>query len=685
MDTMENKLNSNPLSSPFSGPFECTPFDKIKVEHFLPAIEAGLVQAKKNIESIKWLSGEPQFENTIEALESASELLDRSSEAYFNLFSAHATPELQVLAAQISPKLAEFSSDVSQDEKLFERVKSVYENREKLGLKGEALRLTEKTYKSFVRNGAKLGADAKDKLRKIDQEAAGLWPKFSENVLSATQKFFIEIKEKSELTGLPESAVEAARMEAEKRSLKDSWVFTLDYPSYVAVMTYAENEKLREQMARAQGTRCVGGEFDNSQIAQRIAILRHDRANVLGYKTHADYVLEERMAESAPRVQSFMKRILDVSRPAALKEIAEVKLFKKELTGNDNLKPWDVAYFSEKLKVKKFQFEEEELRPYFKLENVIDGVFTLAGKLYNLEFKTLSNVPVYHEEVRVSEVLDKKTGKHVGLLYQDFFPRATKRSGAWMTSFREQGKWAGKIQRPHVAIVCNFTKPTNTKPSLLTLNEVLTLFHEFGHALHGLLSDCEHRSIAGTNVFWDFVELPSQIMENWVFEKEALDLFAKHYETGASIPADLVKKVENSSTFQAGLQNVRQLMFAMLDFAWHSKDPSPITSIKEFEEKILTPIRVVEAIEGSAVSCSFSHVFSGGYSAGYYSYKWAEVLDADAFEFFKEKGIFSLEVAQKFREHVLSKGGSEHPMELYKKFRGREPDPDALLRREELL
>ena len=453
-------------------------------------------------------------------------------------------------------------------------------------------------------------------------------------------------------------------------------------------MTYSDHSDLREKLWRAYNTRAFGGKYDNSQLSKQIAKLRHERAGLLGYRSHADFVLEERMAESSIRVRDFLERLIEKSRPAAERDIKQVEALKKQAGGklaNEPLQPWDYAYWSEKLKMRDYEFDEEVLRPYFKLENVIEGAFEHARQLYGLKFKELKNIPVYHPDVTVYEVVDEDTGRHMAVFYADFFPRKGKRSGAWMTSYREQGLQNGKVERPHVSIVCNFTKPTPTKPSLITFDEVRTLFHEFGHALHGILSDVTYVSLGGTNVYWDFVELPSQIMENWTLEKEALDLFARHYETGEPIPAELTKKIKDTSKFQAGYFSLRQLNFGILDMAWHSMDPSQIGDIEDFERQATERTTILPRVAGTNVSVSFSHIFAGGYSAGYYSYKWAEVLDADAFEYFKEKGLFNRDVARAFRENILSKGGTKHPMELYKKFRGREPDPDALLRRDGLI
>jgi len=677
------ELQKNPLLQEFTGTDGSIPFAKIKVEHYLPALDASLQQARNNIQKIKAETQKPNFENTILALENASDLMERVVTIYSNLESAHADDTHRALSEKIYPLISAFSSDVSLDQQLFEKVQSVYLNKDNLQLNGEQKRLVEKTYLSFTRNGALLDETKKNKLREIDQQLSVLSPQFSDNVLKATNAFELIITDRSELIGLPDSALEAAAFAAESKGHKNSWLFNLQYPSLLPVLTYAKNRSLREKLWRANSSKSFNDAFDNQNNIKKIVQLKHDRAQLLGYATHADYVLTERMAKDAGTVTRFLNELLTASRPAAEKDLAEVKQLAAE-DGVADLKPWDFGYYSEKLKEKKYAFNQEELRPYFKLENVIEGAFEHARRLYDLNFKELSGVELYHPEVKVFEVTEKSTGKYIGLFYTDFFPRETKRGGAWMTSYREQGYVMGQLRRPHISIVCNFTKPTPTKPSLLTLDEVLTLFHEFGHALHGLLSDCNYRSLSGTNVYWDFVELPSQIMENWVTEKESLDLFAKHFETGKTIPADLVEKLKKSDRFQAGWQSLRQLQFAIMDMQWHSTDPKNISDVDAFESMATEKARLFDRIPGTNTSCSFSHIFAGGYSAGYYSYKWAEVLDADAFEYFKEKGLFNPEVAKAFKNFILSRGGTEHPMELYKKFRGREPDPKALLRRDGL-
>lgn len=660
-------------------------FDKIKNEDFAPAFEKTLNRARNNLKKLIDNTDAPTFENTIEGLESCSDDLDQVSSIFSNLLHAHTHEMLQNLAKEVMPKLAEFSSDIFLDSRLFSRVRKVHDSANVL-LNGEQKRLLEKTYKAFARNGALLKDNQKEELRKIDQKLSVLGQEFSDNVLKDTNAFELVITQKDDLAGLPDSAIEAAAIAAQERGKKGSWVFTLHYPSFGPFLKFSEKRNLREKIWLAYQTKCTKGETDNRPLITQITKLKNRRSQLLGYDTHAHFVLEERMASQPETVEKFLGRLLEVSRKAAEKDLIELK----EMAGRqvDRLQPWDVAFYSEKLQKKKFSLDEEQLRPYFRLENVIHGVFEHARRLYGLKFKQRKDLPIYHPDVELYEVSDEKSGEFVGLLYADFFPRSSKQGGAWMTNFREQGMQDGELNRPHVSIVCNFSKPTPTKPSLLTLDEVRTLFHEFGHALHSLLSQCHYRSLSGANVYWDFVELPSQIMENWVREKESLDLFARHYETGEKLPADLVRKIQEASRFQAGWLSLRQLNFAYLDFAWHASDISEVhgpEDVEPYETKALSKTSLFEHVPGTVLSCGFSHIFSGGYSAGYYSYKWAEVLDADAFEYFKENGIFSRDVSDRFKNHILAKGGTEHPMELYKKFRGREPDADALLRREGLL
>ncbi len=651
----------------------------------MPAFKEAIARAKAEVDEIVALQEPPTFGNTVAALERAGSGLDLVSNIFFNLNSAETNDEMQALAKDISPMLSEYSNDIMLNEQLFVKVKAVFDSAEKEALDPEAKMLLEKTYKGFVRNGAGLAPEKKEELRAIDKELAVLGQQFGENVLKETNAFQLVITDEADLEGLPEFAKEAAAETAREKGKEGSWVFTLQYPSFIPFMTYAKKRDLRKKMYMAHGSRSFkGNEWDNQEIIKKIVKLRHQRARLLGYASHADFVLEERMAETPGRVREFLSDILEVSFPATKKDIEELSAYARQLDGLESLQRWDFAYYSEKLKKEKYEVDDELLKPYFRLENVIDGVFTVAEQLYGIHFVENQEIDRYHPDVRVYEVRDEQDDL-VAVFYADFFPRDGKRGGAWMTVFRQQKKIDGRDQRPHISIVCNFTKPTQTKPSLLTFNEVQTLFHEFGHALHGMLAQGTYGSLSGTNVYWDFVELPSQILENWTLEKECLDLFARHYQTGEPIPADLVKRLKDSANFQAGYATTRQVGFGTLDMAYHGGDPSGIENIGEFEKSIFKAVEVLPQVEETNMSCQFSHIFNGGYSSGYYSYKWAEVLDADAFEFFKEKGIFSKEVARKFKENILSKGGSEHPMTLYKKFRGREPDPKALLRRAGLL
>lgn len=671
---------TNPLLENFNGKDQAVPFDKIKTEHFLPAIEKSIELAKNKIETIR-KTQDVNFKNVIEALEAATEKVDNIAGIYFNLLSSEANDELQALSQKISPMLSALSSDIALDPEIFQKIKFVYDHRKDLKLSSEQIQLTEKTYKDFARNGALLSPEKKERLRALDQELSILGPQFSENVLKSTNAFELWLTDESDLAGLPEGAREAAKAAAAQKNKPDQWLITLQAPSLIPFLTFSSRSDLREKLWRAFNSRALGGENDNREIIKKTLNLKYERAQILGYPNYAEYILEERMAKDSKTVMSFLNSLLAPSKKAAEKDLQEVKLFRKELEGTDEIKPWDFAYYSEKLKEKKYAFNEEELRPYFKLENVIEGAFEHARKLYQLTFKEVTDVPVYHPDVKVYEVYDSHSQEYIGLFYTDFFPRETKKPGAWMTNYREQGRWNGDLKRPHVSIVCNFTKPTPTKPSLLSYDEVRTLFHEFGHSLHGLLSKCEFRTIGGTNVYWDFVELPSQIMENWTEEKESLDLFAKHYQTGEKIPAELVAKIKKAAQFQAGWMSLRQLSYGLLDMTWYTTNPSQISSVEQFETEAMSKTSLFPKESGTNVSVSFAHIFAGGYSAGYYSYKWAEVLDADAFEYFKEQGLFNTEVAAKFKNSILSRGSSAHPMDLYKEFRGREPDPNSLLRR----
>jgi peptidyl-dipeptidase Dcp len=669
------------LLNPSKNKHEAINFPNIQPADFLPALSTAIELAKKSLNACK--EGPASFESTILAIETCGEQVDHISKIYFNLLSAHSNKELQELAEKIGPKLSEFSSDILLDQQLFEQVKKVYEQKATLKLNGEQTQLLENTYQDFVRNGSLLNEEQKKQLRAIDKELSQLGPKFSDNVLKATNNYELVVTKKEDLEGLPESSVDAAAALAKKKG-KTGWIFNLQGPSYVPFLTYAKNRELRERLWKSFNSKAFNDEFDNQQLILKIVTLRHQRAELLGFKNHADFVLRRRMAETPQKVMEFIDNLVLYSAPVAKKEFEAVSNFAKAKDGVERLMPWDWAYYSERLKEKTFKFSEEELRPYFKLENVINGVFEHATRLFGLNFKESKDYPTYHPEVQVFEVYEESK-EFVGLLYVDLFPRETKKPGAWMTNYKDQGMLGGKVVRPHISIVCNFTPSIDGKPSLLSLTEVETLFHEFGHALHGLLSKCHYRSLSGTNVFWDFVELPSQIFENWTHEKEGLSLFAKHYQTGAPMPDELIEKIQQSSKFLAGSFSLRQLTFASLDMAWHSTKPKDIHRIDDFEDKASVKLRFLPKIEGTNVSCSFAHIFDGGYSAGYYSYKWAEVLDADAFALFQEKGIFDKSTATAFKKHILERGGSEHPMELYKRFRGREPDTKALLKRQGLL
>jgi peptidyl-dipeptidase Dcp len=674
--------------NPLLQDFNTAPFSKISNNHYKPAIKKGIEIAKLEIDAIIQNTDKPTFENTTVALDFSGEKLNRITSVFFNLNAAETNDKIQKIAQEVSPWLSKFGNDITLNTALFERVKAVFDMIETLNLSPEQTMLLNKQYKSFARNGANLNEEDKSKLREIDAKLATLSLKFGENVLAETNAFELHITNEDDLAGLPESEKEAA-----KSKDKEGWIFTLDYPSYIPFLTYVDNRELRKKMAIAAGKKGFqDNTFNNEKFVLEIVNLRHQRANLLSYKTHAHFVLEERMAETPENVIDFSNNLLKKAKPAAIKEFHNLEAYAKKLDGIDQLQKWDGAYYSEKLKKELFDLDQEILKPYFKLENVIEGVFEIANRLFDLQFEEVSNIDTYHEDVKTYNVTDTK-GNFVAVFYADFHPRKGKRNGAWMTSYKSQQVKNGKNERPHVSIVCNFTKPvlssdevpTETKPSLLTFNEVTTLFHEFGHALHGMLANTTYNSLSGTSVSWDFVELPSQVLENWCFEKEALELFAKHYETGEVIPMKYVTKIKESASFHEGMQTLRQLSFGLLDMQWHGQDPTEISSVKEFENDAFADTKLYPDVAENAMSTAFSHIFQGGYSAGYYSYKWAEVLDADAFEYFLEEGIFNKEVAKRFKDNVLSKGGTEKPMELYKRFRGKEPKPDALLKRAGLL
>lgn len=671
-------------TNPLLDSFDTAPFSRIKPEHFKPAIEEAIRIAHMEIDRIISSPESPNFRNTIEELEFAGSQLDRITSIFFNLNSAETNDEIQRLAQEISPILTDFKNDIIQNPELFFKVKQVYDQKQDLQLSVEQATLLDKKYKMFTRNGANLKEDQKKQLRELDKKLASLSLKFGENVLAETNRYELHLTKEEDLDGLPKGAISAARMLAKAKN-KEGWIFNLHYPSYIPFMKYSKKRNLRKDLGIAFGAKGFhNDELDNQENVLQIVKLRHQKANLLGYPTYAHFILEERMAETPEKVTSFMQELLEKAKPAAEKEFVELETFAREMDGIENLEKWDSGYYSEKLKQKLFHLDDELLKPYFELNNVIKGVFLIAEKLYDLKFKEVFDVDTYHEEVKTYRVTDG-ADREISLFYADFFPREGKRGGAWMTVYKPQHKREEKDERPHISIVCNFTKPTEEEPSLLTFNEVTTLFHEFGHALHGMLADTEYPSLSGTSVFWDFVELPSQMLENWCYEKDALQLFARHYKTGEVLPDDLIQKIKDSAAFHEGIATLRQLSFGMLDMSWHGIDPGAITDVKAHEDEAFRPTKLYPEVPENCMSTSFSHIFQGGYAAGYYSYKWAEVLDADTFEYFQENGIFDRETAKKFRENILSKGGTEHPLTLYKRFRGQEARPEALLRRAGLI
>ncbi len=668
----------NPLLTESTAPFGAPQFDKIRTEHYLPAFEAAIAEAKAEVDAIVANPDEPTFENTIEAMEYSGKTLNTVAGIFYNLMEAHTSDEMQAIAEQIAPMMTEYSMYVSLNEDLFKRVKAVYDKKDELGLEADQMTLLDDNYKSFVRGGANLSAEDKALYSKWSEELSLASLAFGKNVLAATNAYTLHITDSTQLAGLPGYVKTMGAETAAEKGL-EGWAFTLDYPSYGPFLKYSTVRDLRKDMWTAYNTRAAGGEFDNSEIVKNIVDLRIKIANILGYETYADYALEERMAKNKLTVNEFIKNLLEPSMAYAKKDVADVLAYAKKngFEGNE-LMPWDFNFWSERYQEAEYSLNAEELKPYFQLESCIDAVFGLATRLYGITFKELDNVPVYHEEVKVYEVLDAD-GSHLALFYADFFPRASKRGGAWMTEFRGQRIENGVEYRPFISIVCNFTKPTADAPSLITHDELTTFLHEFGHALHGILAQGRYPSLTGTGVSRDFVELPSQIMENWAFEPEYLNSFAKHYQTGEPIPAELIEKIVAAKNYLAGYGQVRQLHFGYLDMAWHSLTELPEQGTVDFEQSVLAPYAVMPSVEGAAFSTSFSHIFSGGYSAGYYSYKWAEVLEADAFSLFKEKGIFNKEVAESFRKNILEMGGAVDEAVIYRNFRGHDPQPEALM------
>ncbi|WP_320279222.1 M3 family metallopeptidase [Draconibacterium sp. IB214405] len=675
---------TNPLLSDFNTPHNAAPFDKIKNEHFMPAFEEGIKQGKADVEKIKNNPEAPTFENTIVALDEVGRLLTRTSGVFFNLLSSETNDELQSIAQEVSPLLTAFQNDISLDPVLFERVKAVYNKKDELDLSIEQQTLLENNYIGFVRSGANLSDADKEKFREYSTELSKLSLDFGENVLKETNNYELLITDESKLAGMPEGALEAAAGKAKAKE-QDGWLFDISMPSYLPVMKYADNRDLRKELYMAYSSKSFkGDELDNQENVKRIVELRLEIAKLLGYKNYADYVLERRMAMNADGVYGLLNDLYAASYKVAKEEKAEIENYARKSGFEGDLMPWDWSYYSEKLKVEKFDLNDEMLKPYFELSSVVDGVFGLATELFGITFKENKDIPVYNDEVTAYEVFDAD-GTFLSVFYTDFHPRPGKRGGAWMNDFKGQWMENGVDSRPHVTIVMNFTRPTSSKPALITFSEVETFMHEFGHALHGMLAKSTYASLSGTNVYRDFVELPSQIMENWAVEKDFLDRFAKHYETGEPIPAELVQKIVDSQNYLAGYLSIRQLSFGYLDMAWHTLEKPFEGDVKAFEESAWKKAQIFPEIDGVCMSTQFGHLFAGGYAAGYYGYKWAEVLDADAFSVFKEKGLFNKEVAASFRENILEKGGTEHPMILYKRFRGQEPTVDALLERSGLV
>ena len=659
----------------FNTPFNSIPFQDIKQEEFKPAILTLIEEAKKNINQITTNAEKPNFKNTLQALEDIGKQLDYVTSTLFNLHSAETNDYIEALAQELSPILSEYSNDITLNEDLFKRVKYVFEHTPETDLSKEEYRLLDKTYKGFTRNGALLSEENKIKLREIDKKLASLKLSFAQNVLQETNAYTLQITKEEELEGLPDSIKNVAAEEAKNRELA-GWVFTLQHPSFVPFLKYAKNRERRKEIYLASAQKALqDNEFNNEQNIHDIVRLRGERANLLGFETHADFVLQERMAAKPITVLNFLNDLLEKAKPYGEKEIEELKAIAQK-EGIEQMMPYDHAYYAEKVRKEKYAIDEEELKPYFALSNVLDAAFSAANKLFGLSFKKRKDIQRYHPEVDVYEVVEN--GQYKGLLYTDWHPRKGKRAGAWMTSYQSQYKSQTENHRPHISIVCNFARPSGDIPSLLTFNEVTTLFHEFGHALHGLLANTTFKSLSGTNVYWDFVELPSQFMENYCYEKDFLQSFAKHFETGEPLPDSEIDKIVASSNFMEGYQTLRQLSFGLLDMAYHTGKLNKDDKIEEFEKETVAASQLYPSLSGTAQSPSFAHIFAGGYSAGYYSYKWAEVLDADAFAYFKETGIFNPDTAAKFKT-LLSMGGTIDPMQLYIDFRGREPKADALL------
>lgn len=676
-----NENTTNPfLVKNYNTPHNTLPFNLIGIEHYEPAIEEGIKEEMDEINRIIENTEKPDFENTIAALDKSGETLEKVTNMLGNMLNAESTDELQELAQKVMPRLTEHSNNISLNEKLFERIKAVKDNAENENLNGEQKMLVDKYYKSFVRNGALLDEKQKEQYRQLTEQLSLLTLTFEQNSLKDKNDFMLHITDSSQIEGLPEGLISMAAANASANNM-EGWLFTLDAPCYVPFMKYCRNRELRKEMYMGYNTVSNRDNiYNNSEIVRHIANLRIEVANLLGYKTYADYVLDNRMAENSSNVYNLLNKLKDSYMPVAEKETETIAALASERDGITDLMPWDWSYYSEILRKEKYDFDEEKLREYFELDKVIEGVFGLATRLYGITFRESTEIPVYHKDVRSFEVFDEN-GEYLAVLYTDFYPRPTKQSGAWMTEFKGQWMENGKDSRPHVSLVMNFNPPTDGKPALLNHSELNTFLHEFGHALHGMLSKVTYRSLSGTSVYRDFVELPSQIMENFAVEKDFLNTFARHYITGEVMPESEIAKIKAAENFNAGYACIRQVSFGLLDMAWHTLTEDFTGNVEEFEKEAFKPVSLMPQIAGTCMSTQFGHIFSGGYAAGYYGYKWAEVLDADAFSVFKENGIFDKATAASFRNNILSKGGSEHPMDLYIRFRGKKPTIDALLKR----
>ena len=669
----------NPLLSKNNQPYNSVPFEDIKAEHFLPAVKESISISEKNIEDICSNTDSATFENTIIPFETANEVLDYVTTVFHHLFASEADESIRKLINDINPLTTKLSNDIYLNNSLFLKIKEVFDSLDTKAYNDEDSRLISEIYSSFDRNGANLNDDDKEKYRKISQELSMLSPKFSDNVLKASNKinkYWIDDEEL--LEGIPQSFIDAASELAKKEGKEGSWCFSLD-TNFGIIVKFCKNRDIRKEVLHLMGSKCNGGEFDNTEILRKISKLRHDKANLMGFDTHADYVLNRRMAKSKDNVYKLIDDLIEPSFTKSKEEFNDIKNYAREVDGIQELQAWDTAYYGALYKQKTFDFNDESLRPYFKSENVINGVFDVANKLYGVTVNRLTDVQIFHDEVEVYKV-DNKDGEYLGLLYVDLYPRETKRSGAWMNQLRSQGLNDGEVQRPHVTLNCNLTKPTDSKPALWSINEVRTVFHEFGHCLHGLFSNVKYQSLGSMSVYWDFVELPSQILENWLSEPEVIEMYAKHYDTGETMPMEYIDKINEVKTYMSGSDSLRQLQLCKIDMGWHD-GYKEVDDVEKYESSLLDNYRQVPKVKGNSVSCSFGHIFSGGYSAGYYSYKWAELLEADAFEKFKDDGIFNSKTAESFRSNILSKGNMEHPMDLYVKFMGRQPKVDALLKK----